>query len=87
MWDLRTRKLLRSVPLLDGTSITFSSGRGSHRGKGGGRCRGRGRGQGEEGGGQGQRQKGVQLATLGGFNCVYMRAFAKPLYAASITLS
>jgi hypothetical protein len=26
VWDLRTRKLLRSVPLLDGTSITFSSG-------------------------------------------------------------
>lgn len=26
VWDLRTRKLMRSVPLLDGTSITFSSG-------------------------------------------------------------
>jgi HIV-1 Vpr-binding protein len=25
VWDLRTRKLLRSVPLLDGTSVTFNS--------------------------------------------------------------
>jgi hypothetical protein len=25
VWDLRNRKLLRSVPLLDGTSITFNS--------------------------------------------------------------